>query len=285
MPAQMRIDQAGLPPGTPGFGRTDGLATGAQVTVESTGGGTTHLVNLLWVPPSDTTAVASLTQSGPTTWTFNPTPGVYGTYRIELVVDQGLPTESRQVRCFTIRTPNAGLIIPAANEAADPSSTLLDAGPDRIQASEQNEPFGPFTSGSPWGWWRALDGAMQTLDQVSGAVGIGTKRLVFDFAWQNALAASGTSLDVGYFWVPAGATLSVESRVLMGDPAGAGNSYVEFTALATGDNLGDASGIGAVQDIVCAPDTPAAVDTWVRVRISAVANDVRLWGAHLVVLV
>ena len=35
MPAQILIDQAGLPAGTPGESRSDGLSTGAQVTLTS----------------------------------------------------------------------------------------------------------------------------------------------------------------------------------------------------------------------------------------------------------
>ena len=37
MPAQMRIDQAGLPLGAAGFARTDGLDTGALVTLTNVG--------------------------------------------------------------------------------------------------------------------------------------------------------------------------------------------------------------------------------------------------------
>lgn len=156
MPASMRIDQAGLPVGTPGQARTDGLDTGALVTLTSVGGGTTHAFRLLWVPPEDTTAVPTLLQTGPTTWTFSPTPGVWGSYRVELVVDAGLSTESRQVRIFGVRLPVSGTLIPAANEAADPAATLLNAGGATIARSENNEPFGPFVAGSSWGWWRAL---------------------------------------------------------------------------------------------------------------------------------
>jgi|GEM_PF-2331904 len=155
MPASMRIDQAGLPVGTPGQARTDGLDTGALVTLTSVGGGTTHRFRLLWVPPEDTTAVSTLTQTGPATWTFSPTPGARGTYRIELVVDEGTPSESRQRRIFGIRLPLSGLLVPAANEGADARATLLNAGPATIDRSENNEPFGPFASGSSWGWWKS----------------------------------------------------------------------------------------------------------------------------------
>lgn len=155
MPASMRIDQAGLPVGTPGKARTDGLDTGALVTLSSLGGGTTHSFRLLWVPPEDTTAEASLIQTGPTTWTFSPTAGVWGSYRIELVVDEGTPSESRQRRIFGVRLPLSGQLIPAANESADARATLLNDGGATIDRSENNEPFGPFAAGSSWGWWKA----------------------------------------------------------------------------------------------------------------------------------
>lgn len=167
MSAQMLIDQAGLPAGTPGVARTDGLDTGALVTLESTGSGSTHEFRLLWTPTNDVTAVASLAPSSPTIWTFSPTALAYGTYRIELIVDEGLSTESRQVRAFVVRTPNAGLIIPALNEVASPTASLENAGGDQIDASENNEPFGPFISGSYAGWWRAFEEWVLHIDGLS----------------------------------------------------------------------------------------------------------------------
>lgn len=171
MVAQMRIDQVGRPLGTPGFARTDGLATGALVTLTSTGGGTTHKFELLWVPPTDTVAVGSLTPTGPTTYTFTPQAARYGTYRIQLIVDEGLSTESRSVRIFGIRTPNLGLLIPAANEVADPSATILNVTSALIGRSENNEAYTPFLAGSPFGWHKALQDIILALDSVSGGGG------------------------------------------------------------------------------------------------------------------
>lgn len=157
MPALLRIDQAGLPVGTPGVARDDGLATGALVTLTNVGGGSTTKVFLLWVPPEDTTALASLTQTGPNTWTFSPTPGVYGRYRIQLIVDDGLPTRSSTIHTFGIALPLSGLVIPAANELADPSTALQNAtDASRLEAAESNAPFSPFVGRQPFGWWKAL---------------------------------------------------------------------------------------------------------------------------------
>lgn len=155
MSAQMRLDQVGRPAGIAGRARTDGLATGAVVTVTSLGPASTVRVVLLWVPPEDTTARASLTQTGPTTWTFVPTAAVYGSYRVLLITDEGLSTEDREIRIFGIRLPASGVLIPAANEIADAHASLEANTGIEIDASENNEAFSPFSSGSAWGWWKA----------------------------------------------------------------------------------------------------------------------------------
>lgn len=172
MPAQMRIDQAGLPAGTPGVARTDGLATGAVVTVTNVGGGSTTRVRLLWVPEGDTTAVPSLMQTGAQVWEFTPEAARYGSYRIELIVDEGLSTESRQIRIFGIRTPSLGLLVPAANERASSEATLENDTAVTRAASENNEPFGGFTPQSSWGWWRALANLIETVE-AGGSSGSG----------------------------------------------------------------------------------------------------------------
>lgn len=169
MTAQMRIDQAGLPAGNPGFARTDGLDTGALVTLTSLAAATSSRFELLWVPPGDTTAVGSLTGISATTWTFSPTAGVYGSYRILLVTDEGLPSEDRQVRTLGIRTPFASLLVPAANESADPTATLSSASAATISRAEQNEPFGPFVAGSSWGWWRSFDELVGVVEALVAA--------------------------------------------------------------------------------------------------------------------
>lgn len=153
-----RIDQAGLAAGTPGRARTDGLATGALVTLTNTSGGTTTF-RLLWVPVGDTTAVASLAPTGPGSdvWTFSPTPSRPGTYRIQLIRNLGQPGEVREERVFRVRTPNKGLIIPAFNEAADPLGSLLNNGPAVVEASADNalDYAGALAALDYAGWFRA----------------------------------------------------------------------------------------------------------------------------------
>ena len=163
MAAEILIEQSGQPAGVPGRSRSDGIA-GITVTVHSNGSGTTHNARLLWVPSDDTTAVASFTQTGPTTWTFTPQSSTYGTYRIELVVDQFTPTESRQVRTFVVRAPVSGLIVPALNESASPVASLAQYTVAEIGACESNEPYGKYTSGSANGWLRSYEELVDLLE-------------------------------------------------------------------------------------------------------------------------
>lgn len=163
--ATLRIDQVGLPAGTDDRSRSDGLGTGAVVTLTSTGPGVTHTFTLLWVPEDDATAVASFSQGG-TTATFTPdSSSVGGTYRIRLrVVDaSGTPTET--IRLFSIRT-NGGLRIPALNEQADETASLENNGATQISASEFNEDAasGPFASGNYGGWYSAMSELIAYVD-------------------------------------------------------------------------------------------------------------------------
>ena len=168
MSAIMKIDQAGLPAGINNRARTDGLATGALVTLQSVGSGTTAKFQLLDVPDNDTTSESSLASVSATTWTFAPTVAAYGSYRIELIIDEGLATEERSIRTFVVRTPNLSLAIPSLNEIASPIATLLNDGTDQIEASESNEAYGPYISGSYRGWQRYLRELYLAVDAGGG---------------------------------------------------------------------------------------------------------------------
>lgn len=176
MTATILIDQAGIPAGTPDRARTDGLATGALVTLSSVGGGITHKFQFLSVPTADGTAIASLIATGvPSVWTFSPDVGTPGNYRIELITDEGLPSEDRSIRVFGIRTAALGLVIASWNEVADPGANLLQAGAQQVDRSENNEPNVTFPAGSPEGWWPAWEEALLALDAlVIGAVSLQT---------------------------------------------------------------------------------------------------------------
>ncbi len=175
MPAQLRIDQAGLPAGTPGKSRTDGLDSGALVTLTNTGLGTTTTFRLLWVPPGDTTAVASLAATGdPKVWTFTPTEEVYGSYRVELVENEGLVTEKRERRVLVVRTPNLGLVIPALNERGSSKASLLEADAAIIEAAENNadDYESEALNALPYAaWWRSIHELATAVDGFSAVEG------------------------------------------------------------------------------------------------------------------
>lgn len=141
MTAVILIDQAGIPGGTPGEGRVDGLLNGETVTLTSNAPGSTNTFHLLDVPTGDDTAVASLAATGgaPTPeWEFSPKAGVYGAYRVLLIVNEGLGSESRQIRIFGVAAPFSQAVIPALNELGDPDATLLNMGPTVVANTERN---------------------------------------------------------------------------------------------------------------------------------------------------
>lgn len=162
--AIMQIDQVGLPAGVPGKARTDGLSTGALVTLTSTGAAQTVLFELLWVPPDDTSALTTFTQISPTQWTFTPTAGVWGSYRIRLTVDKGLGSQRISKHIFGIRAPISNLLVPAANEGSNPLATVTTQTPENIELSENNEPTVNFPSGNAFGWFRFFSEVVQALE-------------------------------------------------------------------------------------------------------------------------
>jgi hypothetical protein len=167
MAAIIKIDQSGRPAGVAGQSRSDGLSTGAVVTLTSVTPGTTNAWQLLWTPDEDTTAAPSLVASGVTS-TFTPSTAVYGTYRIQLTVDATLPTESISVRTFAVLTPGRGLRIPALNERASADATLVN-GASYVVESETNEPIagGHFAAGSYGGYYSALRDLYLKVEAIS----------------------------------------------------------------------------------------------------------------------
>ena len=137
--ATITFDQTGLSAGVTDRARSDGLDTGATVTITvSPSGGTVEFVD---VPLGDTTAVSSLS-GGPTVWTFSPTASVYGTWLVQYT--QGGATVRRS---FAVRTVNHGLRIPAFNEKASIIATIAN-GSSHIADSDDNE-GGTYTGWSP----------------------------------------------------------------------------------------------------------------------------------------
>lgn len=156
MSARIKISQAGLSAGVAGKARTDGLATGALVTLEDVSGAGLSTFHLLWVPVEDTAAEASLAVTGdPDIWTFSPMAAAYGSYLVELRVS-GVPVERR---VFGIRTPANHLLIPALNERASRHGALDNDGADQIELSDNNAsdfPLSVLNSFRYAGWWRSL---------------------------------------------------------------------------------------------------------------------------------
>lgn len=158
MTARIKISQAGLSAGVAGKARTDGLATGALVTVEDVSGAGlgASTFHLLWVPVEDVNAEASLAVTGDLDiFTFTPTVAVYGSYLIELRVS-GVPVERR---VFGIRTPANQLLIPALNERASRHGALDNDGADQIALADNNAsdfPLSALNSFRYAGWWRSL---------------------------------------------------------------------------------------------------------------------------------
>lgn len=201
MTAVLLIDQAGLPAGSSGFARTDGLITGALVTIQSVGVATTHEARILTLPETDTTSISTFMQTGssPPTWTFSPTAGIDGAWRIELVTDRGLSSEDRQVRVFGIRD-GLGFLFPIFGFVADPEANIPDLSDSAkliefVQANELNEPRAGFPNGYPFGYFAELDALLR--NSVSGGAPVpGATTYVYndDFTALRAAAADGPNI-------------------------------------------------------------------------------------------
>jgi hypothetical protein len=279
MPAQMQFDQVGLvPAGAPGEARTDGLSAdvgggvAAEVTLTSTGGGTTHRFLFLWVPIGDTNSQATLAQQASTVWTFTPDAHGYGSFRVELIVDEGLPTESRSIRIFGVRTPS-GILIPALNEVADPRASLVENGADEIAASENNEPTTEFPGGSYAGWQVAMRRALLTAEgRVHAAV--------------DAAVLGAVAVNVGMVRLPAG-TLLAGSRVFAGSLTVAPDGFTLDLIRETGAVLITTwTGTGLMADRVLGADVAIPAPDWysLSLRASGAAVTAILKGIDLTVV-
>lgn len=202
MAAILLIDQAGLPAGAAGFARTDGLNTGALVTIQSVGQAQTHEARILFLPELDTNSIASFAQtsSSPPTWTFTPTASVDGMWVIELVTDRGLPSQDRQVRVFGVRDSNA-LLFPSYGLVADPGANIPDLSDSSllsqfVDANVLNEPSVAYPSGNPFGYWKELDTILR--GAAGGAVGAGGALI---WEWNQSTT---DQFDTGNVWVEPG---------------------------------------------------------------------------------
>ena len=206
---QIQISQAGLATGTPGQSRTDGLDTGALVTLENVDPQGVTEFRLLWGPPDDTSAAASLAPASADVWTFSPSAGCYGTYIVELIED-GLSVERR---VFGIRTPGKRLLIPALNEVASKLASWENDGPDQVALSQNNatDYDDPDLNALAYaGWWRS----QHELYRAVEAAGVG---------------ATGPTGPTG----PSGGDTGATGATGATGPAGAAGYSETFAAAAT----------------------------------------------------
>ena len=170
MTARIKISQAGLAAGVAGKSRTDGLDTGAVVTLEDVSGTGASTFHLLDAPPEDTTAEGSLAATGdPDIWEFTPTVAAYGSYLIELR-ENGVPVERR---VFGIRTAINHLLIPAFNERASRHAALDNDGADQIDLSNNNAddfPTASLNSRRYTGWWRSWRELYDVVEAGTGGI-------------------------------------------------------------------------------------------------------------------
>ncbi len=139
------------------------------------------VVALLWVPHDssgtklDVLGQANLTQVGPHEWTFEPTSGVWGKWRIrarEVVAAANVD----EVRIFGIASPAAGVYGPAFNEDADPVGSLL-SGAGSIADSEDNE------GGTIDGWLKDLRRTAEKVESLFLGGGLNPSEIQRGLTW------------------------------------------------------------------------------------------------------
>lgn len=263
MTAQMTIDQATLAAGQPGYSRDDGVA-GQLVTVTATPTGSTYALYLRTLAPvGDTPPV--VTQTSDRVWTFTPPSLAIGrTYRIELVVDEGRPTESRQTRVFSILTRNHGFAIPAPNEQSSPLASFQNMGADILGASERN------AGGNVYGYARALHHLIQAVDALAG-----NTPMSHDVVGDTFEIAGGLFLEAGTYGPP---------RVLLSATANA--AEVEFRRNSDGVVLATATRTGTTPGWVTAPSGFQFADLGnmgvdIYLRNSDAASTARIRGVQM----
>lgn len=185
-----KLDQGVLPGGTLNLSRSDLTTGGEEVTITTDVPGT---IEFLWVPVGDAGAIASLVQDSSLVWKYTSTIAKPGTFRVKFTADSGgLPV----IRAHRAPAPN-GTMIPAFNEVAAFSASLLDTSPAIVEASEYNEP-GP--DGIDYaGWWFTYHDMLLAVDAAILA-GPGTHRQE-NLATEN-ITGSDTVLAAELLFVP-----------------------------------------------------------------------------------
>lgn len=162
MTAHITFNQAGIPAGVLDQGREDGKDDGTLVVATIGGFSHTFRGELWWVgqhPTPDTTSVASFAKVG-STYQWSPTAGVYGTWILRIVTDEGTPEQDQFFQGFAIKQSPTALRIPAPQERGDELASLVNATSLQKRRSWFNKPeaSGPFSGvAGTWApWWRPL---------------------------------------------------------------------------------------------------------------------------------
>lgn len=156
MTVQIKINQgAGI--GDINTSRDD-IVAGDEVVIENVSPGASNAIALLWKSLDDDTAAFVPHENG---WAITPKAGTWGRARFQVNVDG-----EELILTFTVKSPVLGLSDFAANERASDEASLQDMGPDKVALSETNQAFGPFSSGSPFGWWPVIRWIIEKLEAL-----------------------------------------------------------------------------------------------------------------------
>lgn len=168
MAAQLQFLVEGKTDSPAGQSRHD-LEAGKLVTIKNVSPGASNTLEVLWMAHGDTAAVSMDGSGAPAQWTFRPTAGAVGTYRVKLTVD-GVST----IREAAILTPNRQLRIPALGERASlEASWATRALPEVVAASENNAtyPGDPRIPGANYaGHYPDLEKLFLVVDGLAGTV-------------------------------------------------------------------------------------------------------------------
>lgn len=186
MTASIRFDQVGISAGVDGKSRSDGLSTGALVTVTNVGGGACTC-EFLWKPLEDTTA--TLIQVSPTQWQFTPEVAAYGDYIIRLTETA---TDTVDDKAFGIRLPNSGLLPLGLNARGSNTVHLNSSVPEKALAaltSTHNE----TVSGYDWlGWWPFITELYTYVENL--AMGGGSSTAYTEVIWRPSFGGSSSTV-------------------------------------------------------------------------------------------
>lgn len=173
MAASILFDQVGIPAGVAGQARTDGLDTGAVVTVTNASGQACRC-EFWWKPPDD--ATAALVQNLPNQWEFTPTASNHGEYIVRMIEAEGTANETEDIKVFGIRLPNSGLLITGLNSRGDTAINLSSTAAEKTAAaiiSFNNEPLTEDPTITWSNWWGAMSELFGVVEGLSGGGLIG----------------------------------------------------------------------------------------------------------------